>query len=73
MFTNWGSLDRETDEKIHSLLLEKLGGKTILSVSHRPETAARFEEMMVMEAGEIVDRGKTAEVMKRCSLFTKRG
>ncbi|KAK3900029.1 P-loop containing nucleoside triphosphate hydrolase protein [Staphylotrichum tortipilum] len=65
------SLDQEADEKIHSLLLEKLGGKTILSVSHRPETAARFEEMMVMDGGENVDRGKTADVMKRCSLFSK--
>ncbi|KAK3293679.1 putative multidrug resistance protein MDR [Chaetomium fimeti] len=65
------SLDAETDDRIHRLVLEKLGRKTTLSVSHRPETAARFEEMVVMDNGIIVDRGKTSEVMKRCELFSQ--
>ncbi len=64
------SLDFETDEKIHTLVLDKLRQKTILSVSHRRETAARFDEMVVMDGGVIVDRGKTVEVMKRCDLFS---
>lgn len=64
------SLDDETDDRIHNLVLGKLGQKTILSVSHRPKAAARFEEMVVMDNGVIVDRGKTSEVMKRCELFS---
>jgi ABC-type multidrug transport system fused ATPase/permease subunit len=31
---------------------------------------ARFDEMVVMDGGVIVDRGKTSEVMKRCKLFS---
>lgn len=64
------SLDCETEEMIHNLVLSKLGQKTILSVSHRRETAARFDEMVVMDGGMIVDRGKTLEVIKRCDLFS---
>ena len=63
------SLDSETDQQVHRMLFDKLGKQTILSVSHRPETAARFEEIIVLEKGVIVDRGKADEVMQRCDLF----
>ncbi|KAK0651013.1 P-loop containing nucleoside triphosphate hydrolase protein [Cercophora newfieldiana] len=63
------SVDGETDAIIHRLMLGKLGRKTILSVSHRPETAMRFDEIVVMEGGAIVDRGKAKDVVGRCKLF----
>jgi len=65
------SVDSETDEMIHRLLFERLGQKTILSVSHRPETATRFDEIVVMDQGVILDRGKAGDVVNRCDLFSK--
>lgn len=65
------SVDSETDAMIHRLLFERLGQKTILSVSHRPETATRFDEIVVMDQGVIADRGKAADVVQRCDMFSK--
>lgn len=63
------SVDSKMDEMIHHLLFEKLEQKTILSVSHRPETATRFNEIVVMEKGRIFYRGKPADAIQQCDIF----
>ncbi|WP_435954402.1 heme ABC transporter ATP-binding protein/permease CydC [Dryocola sp. BD626] len=56
-------LDAETERQILNLLAEVTAGKTVLMVTHRLRGLARFDSIIVMDNGEIIERGNHAELM----------
>lgn len=56
-------LDAETERQILDLLAEVTAGKTVLMVTHRLRGLARFDSIIVMDNGEIIERGNHAELM----------
>lgn len=56
-------LDAETERQILDLLAEVTAGKTVLMVTHRLRGLARFDSIIVMDNGEIIERGHHAELM----------
>lgn len=63
-------MDPETEERIESLIAEKLRGMTVISVLHRVRAAARYDKIAVLEKGSLVDYGLAADVVLRNDLFT---
>ena len=59
------ALDSETEQDIQASL-RKLGrGRTVISIAHRLSTIADADEIIVLEAGVIVERGSHEELLER--------
>ena len=44
-------------------------GKTLLVIAHRLSTIQNADQIVVLEKGEIVDRGTQSELLGRCPLY----
>jgi ATP-binding cassette, subfamily C (CFTR/MRP), member 1 len=44
--------------------------KTVISVLHRLETAVKYDKILVLEEGKVLDFGTPEEVIPRCELFS---
>lgn len=51
------SLDPESDHRIQRLLRERFSQKAIVAIAHRLNTIVDFDEVLVLDSGEIVERG----------------
>jgi ATP-binding cassette subfamily C (CFTR/MRP) protein 1 len=43
--------------------------KTVVSVLHRLETAVKYDKILVLDEGKVVDFGTPDAVIQRCELF----
>ena len=59
------ALDNESERRIQEALLELMRDRTTLVIAHRLATIEHADEIVVMEDGRIVERGKHAELVKR--------
>jgi len=59
------ALDTETEREIQKSLQEVSRGKTTLVIAHRLSTVVDADEIIVLEAGRIVERGAHAELIAR--------
>ncbi len=57
------ALDTKTEKAIQSELLEIARSRTSLIIAHRLSTVVEADEILVMEAGHIVERGKHPELL----------
>ncbi len=53
----FSALDYSTEKKIREAIREKLANKGVLIVAQRVATVKDADEILVLEKGEIVDRG----------------
>jgi ABC-type multidrug transport system fused ATPase/permease subunit len=65
------SVDARTEAAITEGLREVMAGRTTFIVAHRLSTISLAEEIVVMEAGRIVDRGTHEELLERCPLYAE--
>ena len=65
------SVDARTEAAITAGLREVMAGRTTFIVAHRLSTISLAEEIVVMDAGRIVDRGTHHELLERCSLYAE--
>jgi ATP-binding cassette subfamily B protein len=65
------SVDARTEAAIKRGLREVMEGRTTFVVAHRMSTISLADEIVVMEAGQIVDRGQHAELLERCPLYAE--
>ncbi|HKS33298.1 MAG TPA: cysteine/glutathione ABC transporter ATP-binding protein/permease CydC [Enterobacteriaceae bacterium] len=58
-------LDAGTESQILDLLAEVTRGKTVLMVTHRLRGLSRFDQIIVMDNGQIIEHGNHAELLNR--------
>jgi ABC-type multidrug transport system fused ATPase/permease subunit len=65
------SVDATTETEIKRGLREVMEGRTTLVVAHRLSTISLADEIVVMDAGRIVDRGTHADLLERSPLYAE--
>jgi len=63
------SVDATTENRIKSALSEVMTGRTTFVIAHRLSTIALADEVVVLEAGEIVARGTHSELLESSPLY----
>jgi ABC-type multidrug transport system fused ATPase/permease subunit len=63
------AVDARTEDEIKKGLREVMAGRTTFIVAHRISTISLADEIVVMDAGRIVDRGTHEELLESCSLY----
>ncbi|GAB2690141.1 ABC transporter ATP-binding protein [Nocardia thraciensis] len=63
--------DPQTEQAVRQALSTLAGDRTRLVIAHRPETVADADTVVVLEDGEIVERGGPAELLARGGRFAE--
>ena len=63
------SVDATTEGAIKSGLQEAMAGRTTFIIAHRLSTVSLADEIIVLDGGEVVDRGTHAELMEGCGFY----
>jgi ABC-type multidrug transport system fused ATPase/permease subunit len=63
------SVDATTEAAIKHGLREAMAGRTTFVIAHRLSTVSLADEVVVMDAGGIVDRGTHAELLEGCGFY----
>jgi len=64
-------IDIESEQAIHRALAEFARGRTALMITHRLSTLTLADEIVVMDAGQVIDRGRHDELLARCTTYRK--
>jgi ABC-type multidrug transport system fused ATPase/permease subunit len=65
------ALDATTEEAIMKTITELMKGRTTLMVTHRLNTAHRFDRIIVLEHGRIVEEGSGPALLARRGAYAK--
>jgi ATP-binding cassette subfamily B multidrug efflux pump len=63
------AVDARTENHIAATLREQCAGKTTIVITHRLYPALRFDKILVLEHGRLVDFGTPAELLQRSSYY----
>ena len=63
------SVDATTEAAIKQGLREAMTGRTTFIIAHRLSTVSLADEIIVLDGGEIVDRGTHDELMEGCGFY----
>ncbi|WP_350333747.1 ABCB family ABC transporter ATP-binding protein/permease [Coralliovum pocilloporae] len=63
------ALDTHTEREIQSALDRVSANRTTLVIAHRLSTVVNADEILVLEAGQIVERGRHAELLDKNGLY----
>ena len=66
---SFSALDMKTDLKLRKALAEKTKGKTRIIVAQRVGTIMHAEQIIVLDEGRIVGKGRHEELMKSCDIY----
>jgi len=65
------ALDAEAEREVQRAVDALEEGRTVVCIAHRLSTLANMDEIVVLEAGKIVERGKFTELVARGGLFSR--
>ncbi len=63
------SVDATTEASIKAGLREAMAGRTTFIIAHRLSTVSLADEIIVLDKGEVVDRGTHEELMEGCGFY----
>ena len=63
------SVDTKTERELQEGVNRMLKGRTSFIVAHRLSTIQNADQIVVLEKGQIVDRGTQSELLARCPLY----
>ena len=63
------ALDNESERLIQNSLLELQKGRTTLVIAHRLSTIQNADNIIVLDAGKIVEQGKHSDLLSRQGLY----
>jgi ATP-binding cassette subfamily B protein len=64
-------LDSENEELVQEALKSALVGRTSIVIAHRLSTVMNADQILVMNDGEIIERGTHSELMKNSGLYSE--
>jgi subfamily B ATP-binding cassette protein MsbA len=65
------NLDAESEKSVQAALDRLMVGRTSFVIAHRLSTILNADEIVVMEAGRIIDRGRHEELLRRCEAYRR--
>jgi subfamily B ATP-binding cassette protein MsbA len=65
------ALDTESERLVQDALIHLMQNRTTLVIAHRLSTIQHADEIIVMQKGEIIERGKHAELLARGGVYKK--
>ena len=66
---SFSALDSKTDKMLRREIHEKLKDKTIIIVAQRINTIINADEIIVLDNGRIVAKGKHKDLLETCSVY----
>jgi ATP-binding cassette subfamily B protein len=63
------ALDTESEQAIQAALDRLMAGRTTIAIAHRLSTLQRFDRIIVMDHGRIVDDGSPRELANRAGPY----
>jgi len=66
---SFSALDFKTDSALRKALKEKTAGSTVLIVTQRVATVKNADQIIVLDEGRIVGKGKHQELMESCKTY----
>lgn len=63
------ALDYETERRVCDNLMQRFHGRTCFFITHRLNTIANADRILVMQAGALVEQGSHAELMAKRQLY----
>lgn len=64
-----GSVDRETEVMVRSVIEKQFGSHTVVSIAHRLETVIDYDKVVVLDEGKVVEVGKPRDLLCEASRF----
>jgi ATP-binding cassette subfamily B multidrug efflux pump len=66
---SFSALDFKTDSALRRALKERTGGSTVLIVTQRVATIKNADQIIVLEEGKVVGKGRHQELMESCQTY----
>lgn len=65
------ALDSESEAAVQDALARLMRHRTVIAIAHRLSTLQRFDRIVVMDAGRVIDQGTPAALAARCGPYRK--
>lgn len=65
------SVDTETERQIQLALERLMQRRTCFVIAHRLSTVRNADQILVLDRGRIVERGRHADLLERCGIYAK--
>jgi len=65
------SLDSHAERRLQAALAELIEGRTVIAIAHRLSTIQRADQILVVDAGRIVERGTHAQLLQQSGLYQR--